>query len=300
MKIKIKNPEISVVMSVYNGEKYLDQSIKSILNQTFKDYEFIIIDDGSTDYTSKILSSYKDERIKIVKNEKNIGLTKSLNLGIRLAKGEYIARQDADDISDPSRLEKLFNVFEKDKYLGLVGSSFKIIDSNHRILRIVNVPTAEEDIRNIILDHNPFCHGSVMFKREVINKIGGYREFFRYAQDYDLWLRISENYRILNIGEVLYGWRKVKDSISEEKIIEQFQYAMIAISQFMIRKKEGKDEIDKGLIPKKPMVRYLTKGLKKQLLNHHFINMIDSLRSYKIIEAMNEFRSYIKIKSMMT
>jgi len=115
-------PKISVIMSVYNGEKYLREAIESILNQTFRDFEFIIINDGSTDKTSEILSSYNDPRIVIINNKRNIGLTKSLNKGLKMVKGEYIARQDADDVSLPERLERMVNFLDMNRDVGLLGS----------------------------------------------------------------------------------------------------------------------------------------------------------------------------------
>ena len=130
----MKNPKVTVLMSVYNGEKYLQEAIDSILEQTFKDFEFLIINDGSTDKTGEILESYHDLRIKIINNEKNIGLTKSLNKGLKLARGEYIARQDADDISMPERLEKEVEFLETHQDYAVVGAFAKIINKNSEIL----------------------------------------------------------------------------------------------------------------------------------------------------------------------
>lgn len=286
-------------MPVYNKEKYLSKSIESILGQTFEDFEFLIVNDGSTDRTSEILCKYKDPRIRIIENYENIGLTKSLNRGLEIATGEYVARQDADDISDSSRIEKQVRAFEEDKTLGLVGSFFNIIDEGGRILRTVIVPMEDRDIRRWILDHNPFCHGSTMFRKEAIQKVGGYRAYFKYAQDYDLWLRISEHYRVGNIGEVLYFWRKEKNSISGEKHFEQYQYAMLALMQAALRKKCLEDDIDRGLSPVLPEVRNLTKGLKQQLLNYHLTNILDSIKMLKISEALVESVYYIKTRLML-
>lgn len=292
-------PKVSIVMPVYNRRKYLPEAIESILSQSFKDFEFLIINDGSTDGTIEILSRYRDPRIRIIDNEVNIGLTRSLNKGLKVSRGKYIARQDADDISDASRIEKQVRAFEEDHSLGLVGSFFKIIDERDRPLRTVIVPMKDIDIRGAILDHNLFCHGSTMFRKEAVQRVGGYREFFKYAQDYDLWLRISEHYRVGNIGEVLYGWRKDKDSISDRKRIEQCQYAMVAIAQAGLRRKGDRDEIDRGFIPVQPRVRDLTKGLKQQLLNYHLINMLDSIKMFKVCEALVESGYYIKTKVML-
>lgn len=291
------NPKVTVLMSVYNGERYLRQAIDSILNQTFKDFEFIIINDCSTDNTSNILNSYDDPRIKIIINDQNIGLTKSLNKGIEIANGEYIARQDADDISYPHRIERQIKCFEKDRLLGLLSCSYNIIDENGRVIRKVRVPIGEENILGLILDHNPFCHGSAMFLKKAVVEVGGYREFFIFAQDYDLWLRISEKYKVKNIDDILYNLRKNKDSISSRKRIEQCQYAMVAIRQSMKRKKNlnGDDEIGKGLNPELPKINQLTKGLKKDLINYHFFNIKDSIKLRRFKECVIEIINYLKI-----
>lgn len=139
------SPKVSVVMSVYNGEKYLPETIDSILNQTFKDFEFIIINDGSTDKTAKILTSYDDPRIRIF-NQENMGLTKSLNRAISLAKGEYIARMDADDISYPERLKKQVDYLNKNPDIGLVGSKYIRIDKRGRKIDEINVPIGTDNI----------------------------------------------------------------------------------------------------------------------------------------------------------
>jgi len=291
--------KVSIVMPVYNREKYLPKAIESILTQTFEDFEFLIINDGSTDGTSEILSRYRDPRMRIIENRENIGLTKSLNRGLEESRGRYVARQDADDISNASRIEKQVRAFEEDPALGLVGSFFNIIDEWDRTLRTVIVPIEDKEIRGSILDHNPFCHGSTMFRKEAIQKVGGYREFFKYAQDYDLWLRVSEHYRVGNIGEVLYGWRKDKDSISDRKRIEQYQYAMVAITQAAIRRKGLQDDIDRGFLPVPPRVRDLPKGLKHQLINYHLMNMVDSIKTFKIAEALVESGYYIKTRLML-
>jgi len=129
----MKNPEVTVLMSVYNGEKYLREAIDSILNQTFTDFEFLIVNDGSTDRTAEILRSYDDPRIIIINNEKNIGLTKSLNIGLRMAKGEYIARMDADDVSMPERLQKQIELLNQKKNTGLVGTYYTIINEKGKV-----------------------------------------------------------------------------------------------------------------------------------------------------------------------
>ena len=136
----MKKPKVTVLMSVYNGERYLHESIESILNQTFKDFGFLIINDGSTDNTPKILKSYKDQRIKIISNKNNLGLTKSLNKGIKLAKGEYIARQDVDDVSLSERLEKQVKFLNSYPSYAAVGTFTKIINEDSKVIFLLRNP----------------------------------------------------------------------------------------------------------------------------------------------------------------
>jgi len=213
----MENPKISVIMAVYNGEKYLEEAIESILDQSFDDFEFIIVDDGSIDRTSEILREYakKDERIKIITNSKNIGLTKSLNKAIEQAKGEYIARQDADDISAPERLEKQIRLLESNDNLGCVGCNASVIDENGGFIRKVVLPRT--DLNLYIRKRNCFIHGSLIFPRHVLEEINGYDEKMKLAQDYDLILRISKRYKFGFVDEFLYFLRSGKIGISHKK-----------------------------------------------------------------------------------
>ena len=201
----MKRPKISVIMSVYKGDKYLKEAIESILNQTFTDFEFIIVNDGSTDNSLEIIQSYDDERIKIINNEKNIGLTKSLNKALKQAKGEYIARQDADDVSLPNRFEEQVKYFEEHPEVVLLGTSVYLIGENEKIVgkRIV---LTKPSIKYLFKE-NQFNHGSVMFKKEIVNQLGGYNELIRYSQDYELWLRIAKYYEVRNLTQSLYKLR---------------------------------------------------------------------------------------------
>ena len=227
--IDIDNPKISVVMSVYNGGKYLEDSIKSILTQTFQDFEFIIINDTSTDNTEEILKIFDDPRIKIITNDQNIGLTRSLNKGIQLARGIYIARMDADDISLPHRFETQVHFLEKNPDYALVGSSYYQIDKDNKIHTLINVLTDNIQIKQGLTKQNWFGHGSVMMRKDVFREVGGYDERFKLAQDYDLWLRIAAGHKMANIEEPLYKWRVTKSGISVEKEAEQKYYANLAI-----------------------------------------------------------------------
>ena len=237
------NPKVTVLMSVYNGERYLREAIDSILNQIFKDFEFLIINDGSTDGTAEILQSYHDPRIKIINNEKNMGLTKSLNKGLRIAKGEYIARQDADDVSLPQRLEKEVAFLDQNKKVGLVCTNYVRINEKGKVLHRIKCLTEDEELKEKLLETNLFPHGLVMFRAECIEKVGLYREEFKSAQDYDLWLRISEVYDMANIPQLLYKYRLNIKSISVTRKKQQDKYALLAIELAKERRQFGKDKL---------------------------------------------------------
>lgn len=214
-------PLISVVMSVYNGEKYLRDAVDSVLNQTFKNFEFIIIDDGSADKTLNILKSYKDSRLVLI-SRKNKGLVASLNEGIEKAKGKYIARQDADDISVASRLEKQVLMLDACNYQTIIGSSIEIIDSLGEMRGTHYAITGAGAIEEEMGLRGPFAHGSVMAHREIFLK-NSYRQAAWPAEDFDLWSRLLGEYNILNISEVLYRYRQNAEGISSLNEKKQMQ-----------------------------------------------------------------------------
>jgi glycosyltransferase involved in cell wall biosynthesis len=225
---EMKNPKVTVLMSVYNGEKYLKEAIDSILNQTFKDFEFLIINDGSTDRTKEILSSYDDSRIKIIVNEKNIGLTKSLNKGLKVAKGEYIARQDADDISTTERLRKEVDFLDNNKEYTVVGTFLNVMDENSKIIGKIDKPIENGEIKKFLQKDNCIAHGSAMIRKYDLLNVGLYDGSIEKAQDYELFLRISEKYKLYNIPEYLYIWRRSKDNISSKHLNEQRHYVVVS------------------------------------------------------------------------
>lgn len=219
--------KVSVVMSVYNDSCYLKESVESILNQSFTDFEFILIDDGSTDDSWDILTHYSrsDRRIKVVKNEQNIGLTKSLNKGLELAQGEYIARQDSDDISLPERLRLQTEFLDSHIDVGAIGTGAKIIDEKGQILGFRHVDTDHERLKVFLLINNNFLHSSLMARQQLVKQIGGYNENLRYAQDYALWWDISEIARLGNLPEPLILLRTSTNNITSKKRLEQLSCA---------------------------------------------------------------------------
>jgi len=226
MKVKI-----TVLMSVYNGERYLSEAIDSILGQTLKNFEFLIINDGSADRTSEILQRYVDPRIVVIDNKVNIGLTKALNKGLQIAQGEYIARQDADDISLPRRLEIQAEFLDKNPDCALVGCAYYQINENGELGSIIKVLSKDSDIREGLKKQNWFGHGCISMRRDAVQAVGGYDEKYKFSQDYDLWLRMAEVYKVANIEEPLYCWRSTPSGISKDKEAEQKYYANLAVSE---------------------------------------------------------------------
>ena len=232
----MKSFKVTVLMSVYNGEKYLKEAVDSILNQTFTDFEFLIINDGSTDKTLEILQSYHAPRIKIINNEKNTGLTKSLNKGLRTAKGEYIARMDADDVSLPTRLERQVKFMTQHNEVGLLGSSWYTINGDGKKTGINKAANGKQAVHFM-------CHGSVVMRKWCLEKVESYREVFELAQDYDLWLRIADEFEVANLSEPLYKLRIHRDSISSSKKLPQALYTSLAIELAEERRRTGNDSL---------------------------------------------------------
>ncbi len=201
-------PDVSVIMSVYNGEKYVREAIDSILSQTFTNYEFIIIDDGSTDKTRDILAGYDDSRIRLKRNSKNLGLTVSLNRALSMAGGRLIARMDADDISMPERLYQQVMFLESNPAVGIVGINSQVIDDMGNILTQFRRPLVHSEIMAALFLENQFVHGSIMLRKNLIEKHGAYDADRPLAQDYDLILRFSTFTCLANLPDPLYKWRR--------------------------------------------------------------------------------------------
>lgn len=227
--MKNKNfSRISIIMSVFNEERYLEESIKSILNQTYKDFEFIIVDDGSFDRTPEILKNWakRDPRIKTITNEKNIGLTKSLNKAIKMAQGQYIARQDADDISLPQRLEKQIEFLENHPEIKILGTFAYLIAQKAEILGKEIVPVSFQAIKKTLIKKNPFIHTSVIIEKEIIDRIGEYNERFKTSQDYELWFRILRVAKGENLPLFLVKKRYQAEMVSLNRSKEQLKYTL--------------------------------------------------------------------------
>ncbi|MFZ3020487.1 MAG: glycosyltransferase [Minisyncoccia bacterium] len=187
-----KNPQISIVMPAYNAESFIEQAIKSILEQSFSDFEFIIINDGSTDDTENIIKSFKDERIVFINNDGNKGLSYSFNVGIKQASGKYIARMDADDISVKNRLQTQFNFLEKHPRIGVIGSVMISINENGKKLSLLKREREHINIKWSSLFSTPMFHPTIMARADIM-KNNPYDEKLTNSEDYDLWSRLLFN-----------------------------------------------------------------------------------------------------------
>lgn len=209
----MKTPKVTVLMPVYNGEKYLREAIESILNQHFTDFEFLIINDGSTDSSADIISSYSDSRIRIINNEQNIGLVNTLNKGLKESKGEYIARMDCDDVSVRKRLSVQVKFMEKNKNVGVSGSNYYVLRGNKKA--IADLPISEKEIRCFMLFNCPIAHPTAIMRADAIRKNDlNYSSEFKHSEDYDLWSHIADKYGIINLSEPLLNYRMHNDQIT--------------------------------------------------------------------------------------
>ena len=206
-------PKVTVLMPVYNGEKYLREAIESILNQSYSDFEFIIVNDGSTDNTVEILNEYTDSRIKRINNLKNIGLVGSLNCAIETAQGKLIARMDADDISTPDRFEKQVAYLDAEPKVSVLGTYMKHIDAEGNNLGILNVPCNHNLIKWKMLFETSMFHATVMMRKKDLDKVGNYSTDYQHIEDTELWSRMIDNARFSNLNEVLYIRRWHDESV---------------------------------------------------------------------------------------
>jgi len=225
--------KVSILVPVFNQETYIKEALKSILNQSFKSFEIIIINDGSTDKTLEIIKSFKDKRIKIF-STKNKGIISALNYGIEKCTSNIIARFDGDDIMLSERLKIQYDTFIKKKPI-LLGSNAYIIDSNSILIGKSNLPIKKNNIRSNLLKLAPsFFHSSVMFNKERIKRLGGYNLNAQYVEDYDLWLSLYKEGVVLNIYKPLIKYRVHNESISKKNKYEAKLNSLISLKNHIL------------------------------------------------------------------
>ncbi|MFH1677735.1 MAG: glycosyltransferase [Patescibacteria group bacterium] len=221
------NPKVTILMPVYNGEQYLREAIESILNQTFMDFEFLIINDGSVDKSEKIIKLYENRRIIFANNPENKGLIFTLNRGLKMAQGKYVARMDQDDISLPERIKKQYDFLEKNSKIGLLGTAYYEINQKGDIIGKKIFPTTNKKLQKLLIKYNSFAHPSVIIRKDILNKIGTYSETNEclHIEDYDLWFRMARESEIANLSEPLLKRRYNGKNISIIKENEQIKNA---------------------------------------------------------------------------
>jgi len=220
------NPLVSVLMPVYNGEKYLNEAIDSILSQTYSDFEFIIVNDGSTDKTEEIILSYADDRIRYVKNEENIRLIRTLNKGIDLAKGKYIARMDADDISLPNRLEKQVTFMEENPRVGLLGSFYKSFKGGNTVQSTGNGTPflSNEGLQFRLIFSSTIRHPTAFIKTDVLNQHKIYFHLdYLHAEEHKLWVEIAKYAEVAVISDPLVLVRFHEESVTANEEVKKIQ-----------------------------------------------------------------------------
>jgi GT2 family glycosyltransferase len=234
------NPRISIVMSVYNGMPFLEESVRSILGQRGSDLEFLVVDDGSDDGSVEVLQrwSQHDRRMRVLYHRVNQGVAESRNAALQLARGVYVACQDADDVSLPDRLPRQASYLDDNPDVGMVGTQVAFIwddalpDEGQRS----TFPVCNEELQDQLLVTNCFCAGSVMLRREVLDRVGFYDQALAPSEDYDLWLRVAEVAKIANLPEVLYRYRLHDGSASSQNRGLQMHRKATALHRALLRR----------------------------------------------------------------
>lgn len=231
-------PEISVVMPVFNSAPFLAAAVRSILEQTYENFEFVIVDDGSTDGSAQILNSLDDSRIVLFTNSENKGLIYSLNFGISVARGRYIARMDADDIAVKFRLQKQVDFLKKHPECAVCGTWARLMDAQGKLGRTWKRVTQPDEVHAALFFQSPLIHPTVMGKSEVF-KAHPYNSEAAHCEDYALWLELAERgYRLCNLGEVLLHYRVHGSNISVVKAQIQRQHADEMLQRHLMRRLE--------------------------------------------------------------
>lgn len=232
--------KVTVFIAVYNGEPFLAETIESVFAQTYRDFELLVVDDCSTDRTADILRAIDDPRLRVERNERNRGRTYTRNRGLQLARGEFLAVLDADDLCEPERLAKSVAFLESNPEVAAVGSAATYVDEGGRPLFVNRVPTDSRLIRERLFTVNCFVHSSVMLRREWALAVGGYDERLSQAEDYDLLLRLSARHPLANLPEPLVRYRIHGGQVSQQKLAVQRRLAnAVRVAAFESQQRDG-------------------------------------------------------------
>jgi cellulose synthase/poly-beta-1,6-N-acetylglucosamine synthase-like glycosyltransferase len=292
---KMSQPLVSVALVVSNVDRFLAESIESILGQTFRDFEFIIVDFGSTDNSKSIISKYAaiDSRVKFHEIP-HCGLAEARNAACSLAEGKYIAIMDADDVSVPERLSWQAEFMENHPEVGVVGGSVERIDATSRPLQVFQYPLENREIQSELLTHCVFCQPTVLMRRDAFVRVGGYRGPFAPAEDYDLWLRIAESFQLANLVKVVLKYRIHSSQVTLRKRRQQIMGSLAAQASARARRNGGPDPLNrvKEITPALLAGLGVTKPEQQVALAREYLNwtrVMYQTREYSgALNALNE------------
>lgn len=284
-------PKVSVLMCVYNDEKFVGTAIDSILCQSFTDFEFIIVNDGSTDGTGNVLAGYEtqDQRIRVF-TQSNAGTTAAANFGLSVARGDYVARLDSDDLSYPDRLKIEVDYLDANPNIALVGGGSDIIDVDGNVIGARNIRT--DNPACTLIHRCIYQQSDVMFRHSVVVKLGGYREKFRNAQDYDLWLRISEIDGIAKLNVPLGQWRLNGGGYTLSRAAEQREEVETIKSFARQRRTSGRDGYEDYIPAAPPKHRRSISAAEYDMLVGSVL-----LQAVRPLEAREKICSFLKEKT---
>ncbi len=249
-------PAVSVVMPARDAEAYLREAIGSILAQTFRDFELLVLDDGSSDGTAAIAdeSARTDPRVRVIRQEKR-GLIATLNRGCAAAQGPYLARMDADDVALPQRLERQVAFLERDRATAVLGTAMRYLGSEGPLPGLLAHPAGPAEIRRTLRDYSCIAHPTVLMRRDAFEEAGGYRPAFLHAEDYDLWLRIAERHDLANLTEPLLYHRLHRDQVSFAQIPQQVIATLFARTSARLRRSgQGDPAAGRGAITREGLL----------------------------------------------
>ena len=267
-----KEPKVSIIIPTYNQAEYLKEAIESVLNQTYKNIEIIIVDDGSTDNTLEVVASFDNKIVYI--QQRNKGASSARNTGIKEASGEYVAFLDSDDMWIKNKLEKQIEFIKNDPEIGLLGTGcYEMINMGKMIYKKI-FPAKNEILQKDLIKYNPFIQSSVIVEKDVFNDIDLYDEKFKESEDYDLWLRIAQKYKVANLPEALVTKRYYEKGLSKNKDSKQLYFALKAKKNAIKRKQYPKSYyfyiLKSWIFMKMPF--FMRKIIRKRLLNKKFYN----------------------------
>jgi glycosyltransferase involved in cell wall biosynthesis len=241
----MNTPKVSVVMSVFNGERFLRESVDSILNQSFRDFEFIIIDDGSSDCSHSILDAYakRDSRVRVY-HQGNKGLVDALNRGCSLARGKYVARMDADDIAIEHRLRWQVDFMDHHPEIAVVAGGIELINATGKSLKMCPIPTSDSEIKSALLESCTLCHPTVFMRIDAFRAVNGYRKAVVEAEDYDLWLRIADRFNFSGLKVIVLKYRLHSYQVTVRKCRNLVVSSLCARAAALERKKGRPDPLD--------------------------------------------------------